>query len=245
MKEFEEKRLDAAITYISRMADGNNPTNNRPAQSDILDNPNVIRCLHFVKEVLEEVRLNNGKVGAGRKSVRKPFPFDVLKAFQYREDKSIMHLLRQFAEPVEDKEGKLPGAAAINKWLGANGYLERRVAPQNGKEYWVPSEKGKQLGLYEREGTSPDGRFYISVIYNAEAQIFMAENMELIAGNIESGELTGKSEKPAEGSPDSGFDAATEEENAAAAADQERQAQEDLYAAQWRQWEEDVPFREG
>ena len=234
MKEFDETRLNAAITYIGRMADGNNPTNNRPANSELLDNPNVIRCLHFVKEVLEEVRNNNGRAGSYKKPSKKPFPFEVLKAFAYREDKSIMHLIRQFAEPVAEDDVRLPNAAAVNKWLGANGYLERRMAPQNGKEYWVPSEKGKQIGLYEREGNAPDGRFYITVMYNENAQRFMADHMEQIVRGHDAGYSAKKDDQAEKEMP--GINHGLPE--------QDRQEAEDLYAEQWKQWDNEIPFQQ-
>ena len=47
--------------YLQRIADGNNQVNNMPAKEDsVLNNPNVIRCMYFVKEVLEEVKRNDG-----------------------------------------------------------------------------------------------------------------------------------------------------------------------------------------
>ena len=54
--DIDAKKLDIAILYLQRIADGNNPVNNMPAGEDsVLNNPNVIRCMYFVKEVLEEV----------------------------------------------------------------------------------------------------------------------------------------------------------------------------------------------
>ncbi len=61
MKQFEQTKLEIAIKYMERIADGCNPVNNTPLEEDnVLNNPNVIRCMYFIKEVLEEVRNNNG-----------------------------------------------------------------------------------------------------------------------------------------------------------------------------------------
>ena len=50
--DIDQKKLDIAIAYISRMADGSNPVNNRPMpEHEILNDPNVIRCMFFVKEI--------------------------------------------------------------------------------------------------------------------------------------------------------------------------------------------------
>ena len=62
--DIDIKKLDTAILYLQRIAEGNNPVNNMPAEEDsVLNNPNVIRCMYFVKEVLEEVKRNDGFIG--------------------------------------------------------------------------------------------------------------------------------------------------------------------------------------
>ena len=54
MESVDMKKLETAIVYLQRIADGNNPINNLPADEDsVLNNPNVIRCMFFVKEVLD------------------------------------------------------------------------------------------------------------------------------------------------------------------------------------------------
>ena len=47
MKEFDINKIKVAYTYLSRMADGRNPVTNHSVEDEILDNPNVIRCLHY------------------------------------------------------------------------------------------------------------------------------------------------------------------------------------------------------
>ncbi|CBK74998.1 hypothetical protein CIY_23470 [Butyrivibrio fibrisolvens 16/4] len=62
--EIDINKLDTAILYLQRIADGKNPVNNMPAESDsVLNNPNVIRCMYFTKEILEEVKRNGGNIG--------------------------------------------------------------------------------------------------------------------------------------------------------------------------------------
>ena len=206
MTQFDENRLKAAITYISRMAEGNHPVNNRPANSEILDNPNVIRCLHFVKEVLQEVRDNKGCVGRAPKAGKNPFPFEVLGEFHYREDKTLSRLLGQFAEPVKDSNVKLPGAASVNKWLAAKGYL-RRLVNQDGNNYWAVTEQGTALGLYEQEGRSLDGRSYVSILYNEQAQTYLAENLERIVSDCEAEAFAARTAKQSAGPPNRREDA--------------------------------------
>lgn len=63
MKDFDINKVKIAYTYLTRMADGRDPVTNHSVENEILDNPNVIRCLHYVCEILEEVKINNGLVG--------------------------------------------------------------------------------------------------------------------------------------------------------------------------------------
>ena len=45
MGTYDSRRLDIAIQYIRRMAEGRNPVNNRPApENEVLTNVNVNRC---------------------------------------------------------------------------------------------------------------------------------------------------------------------------------------------------------
>ena len=56
MASVDMRKLDTAITYIQRIAEGCNPVNNMVAREDsVLNNPNVIRCMFFVKEILDEM----------------------------------------------------------------------------------------------------------------------------------------------------------------------------------------------
>ena len=45
------------------MAEGKNPINNFSIDDTVLNNPNVIRCMYFIKEILEEVKHNEGYIG--------------------------------------------------------------------------------------------------------------------------------------------------------------------------------------
>ena len=88
MKQFEQEKLAVAIKYVERIADGCNPVNNVPLEyDDILNNPNIIRCMYFIKDVLEEVRNNGGFLGGiSGKEPSLPFPIEILDRFSYAED---------------------------------------------------------------------------------------------------------------------------------------------------------------
>lgn len=153
MKKFDLTKLDVAIKYVERMADGCNPLNNDPlGEKDILNNPNIIRCMYFIKEVLEEVRNYDGVFGGRKeKSAAIPFPTEILEEFAYREDQSITHVLNQIYEPIVGLNVKKVSAAKVTAALKEDGYLLEQLNPKTGKTRKVPGAKGKELGIYESE----------------------------------------------------------------------------------------------
>ena len=176
MKQFDQAKLDVAIKYVERIADGCNPVNNVPLDNnDILNNPNIIRCMYFIKDILEEVRNNGGIIGGKNgKEPTIPFPKEVLDKFVYLEDKSITHVLNQIYEPIVDMNVKKVSVTKVTAALKEEGYLLDEPNPETGKTRKVPSEKGKELGIYliEREY---NGRMYQSVTYNRKAQEYVVE----------------------------------------------------------------------
>lgn len=176
MKKIDLTKLDVAIKYVERIADGYNPVNNAPmGKDDMLNNPNIIRCMYFIKDVLEEVRDNDGIIGGKKgKPVAMPFPTEILDEFQYKEDQSITHVLNQIYEPVEGMNVKKFSATKVTSVLKEEGYLVDERNPGTGKTRKVPSTKGEELGIYvvEREY---NGRMYQVVTYNQNAQEYIVE----------------------------------------------------------------------
>ena len=182
MKQFDQAKLDVAIKYVKRMADGCNPVNNVPLEKeDVLNNPNIIRCMYFIKDVLEEVRNNGGIIGGKHgKEPALPFPIEILDRFAYVEDKSITHVLNQIYEPIADMNVKKVSVTKVTAALKDEGYLFDEPNTETGKTRKVPSIKGRELGIYtvEREY---NGRMYESVIYNQNAQKYVVELIRRLA----------------------------------------------------------------
>lgn len=186
MKKFDLTKLDVAIKYVERIADGCNPVNNSPfGEDDILNNPNIIRCMYFIKDILEEVRNNGGMIVRSKeKTTLAPFPIEILDEFIYREDMSITHVLNQIYEPISDLNVKKISVAKVTAALKEEGYLLNESNPETGKTRKVPSAKGKELGIYmvEREY---NGRIYQSVTYNQNAQEYVVKLVRRLVQNRE------------------------------------------------------------
>ena len=183
MKQFEQSKLDIAIKYVERIADGCNPVNNVPLENDdILNNPNIIRCMYFIKDILEEVRRNGGMIG-GKSGTEQPLPFpvEVLNNFIYSEDKSITHVLNQIYEPIANLNVKKVSVTKITTALREEGYLVDETNPETGKTRKIPSVKGKELGIYmvEREY---EGKIYQSVTYDRNAQEYVVDLIRKMVG---------------------------------------------------------------
>lgn len=182
--EIDMKKLETAIIYLQRIADGNNPVNNMPADEDsVLNNPNVIRCMYFVKEVLEKVYDNNGHIQEHIKKSDKPtraenmFPFEVLEKFEYREDKTINNLINQIYEPVKDTNIRKISGKKVNDWLIASGFVIEKYSNELKKNIKVPTEKGTAIGL-RAERVEYLNKVYVSIYYNKNAQEFFIKNLE-------------------------------------------------------------------
>lgn len=184
--EVDMQKLDIAITYLKRIADGNNPINNMPAEDDaVLNNPNVIRCMYFVKDILEQVKANNGIIGTTAKKERKTrravdaFPIELLGKYQYREDKGISKILSQLYEPLEDKSIRKISGKKINEWLMTAGYVAEVYNEELKANIKIPTEKGKIIGLKSERVEYP-GNIYYTIIYNKSAQEFLIRNFEKV-----------------------------------------------------------------
>lgn len=182
MESVDMKKLETAIVYLQRISDGNNPINNVPADEDsVLNNPNVIRCMFFVKEVLEEVKQNGGYIGKKAKGSDKiEFPVEVLDGFLYKEDKAISRFVGQINELVDDNVYKKLNYKVITQWLKLNGFLQEEYNQEFKKTITLPTEKGTLLGIRAERRNSSKGVEYMLVIYGRQAQEYIVQNMEKI-----------------------------------------------------------------
>ena len=143
----------------------------------------MIRCIFFVKEILEEVKRNGGYIGKkpGR-VIWKNFPVKVLEAFSYREDQGIFKFVAQMNELVDGNVYKKLNYKVISQWLKANNFLQEKYDKELNKTVTIPTEKGIQLGIRAEKRSSSNGVEYMLIVYNRQAQEYIVRNMEKILG---------------------------------------------------------------
>ena len=182
MESIDMKKLETAIVYLQRIADGNNPINNLPADEDsVLNNPNVIRCMFFVKDILEEVKRNDGYIGKkAKKSDKLDFPIEMLKSFVYREDKAISRFVDQLNEGLDDNIYKKLNYKPITQWLKLNEFLQEEESLEFKKTITMPTQKGIQLGIRAERRSNSGGMEYMMLIYEKQAQEYIVQNLEKI-----------------------------------------------------------------
>ena len=174
----KNEKLEKAIIYVDRIANGCNPVNNSPLTNDsVLNNPNVIRCMYFIKDILKEVYDNGGVVSKKNKNYNKKFDFQLLNKYKYIENKSISKIVRQINELITDASMEPLKAKPIITWLKDNGYIIHGVI--NNLEGSIITEKGKSIGMYNEIQTFQN-RTYIALLYNEKAQEFLINNLKYI-----------------------------------------------------------------
>ena len=187
----ELETIERAKMYVDKMARGIDPLSDRPAaETDMINQVRISRCLFFVSDVLRRV-IENGGVGAKRYSKprikradRKPFSLSAeqIASFEYSEEGIGAGELAGRINSLIDKEEMKPlQPTAITDWLVEMGFLER-CYNGFGHEYKRPTQKGAAFGIKPESRVTPD-RTYEIVAYGPEAQHFVLDNIEAVVSS--------------------------------------------------------------
>ena len=185
MEVVDTKKLEIAIQYLHRITEGRNPVNNIPVDDDsVIKNPNVVRCMLFIKEVLEEVKRNDGYIGrrprTNRDSSKQEYPLEALKEFRYSEDKSVTRLVDQINNLADMTVYQKITYIPITAWLKQNGYLGEEQTEENGKKRTVVTDKGRETGIKSELRRNAKDQEYVYITYGRTAQEFIVSNMDKI-----------------------------------------------------------------
>ena len=183
MERVDLKKLEVAIKYVDRITKGCNPVNNLPLEEkEALNNPNVVRCMEFIREVLEAVKNNDGMVGKSKRvsevKLRK-FPYDTLKEFKFEKDKPISKFVEQVCHNINKTDIMGISYKVFTKWLSEQGYLEEHYSEKFEHKITTATIKGESVGIYNQEREGKNGK-YIVVMYNENAQMFLIEKFKEI-----------------------------------------------------------------
>ncbi len=184
MEIVDTEKLETAIIYLQRITEGHNPVNDMPIEDDsVINNPNVVGCMLFVKEVLEELKRNNGFIGRRprlKKDKSKPdYPLDVLKKYRYERDKTISKLVDQLNDLADTTVYNKITFTPISAWLKQNGYLADEV-DDDGNKHTIVTDKGAGIGIKSELRQSAKGVEYLLIKYGQTAQEFIVSNMDKI-----------------------------------------------------------------
>ena len=160
------------IKYVDSLANGVDPATGEVLNNDtVLNRPDIIRMLYSIKEYMTEYGPKISKAN------RVEFELSTTDGIIESET-----TVSNFVKKINDtncKENMKPlSYKVINSWLLKEGYLE--ISSDNNKK--VPTPKGEQIGLSKVLRKSQYGIPYLVVLFNANAQKFILDN--LASGNI-------------------------------------------------------------
>ena len=174
--------MKRAKMYIDKLANGINPLDDTPvADSDVVNNVRISRCLFYVSGVLDQVIGNGGTVGRKRKKRRTDFTIsdEQLAKYVFPEApvplSEITHQLNELADLTVCGKMTYRAAAA---WLVEIGVLAESERT-DGKKHKVPTEQGRELGIASERREGVKGEYSV-VTYNREAQQFILDNLQAI-----------------------------------------------------------------
>jgi hypothetical protein len=177
--DLEKEKIIKAGEILNKMANGVNPVNGAPIDTDcFLQDPRIIRCLFFVQQVLNKVvegSINNGS--------RKAAQFIITAA-----EKSKVRFLEgniginQFARCINsvidlNRSRKITGVE-INKQLKKMGILAEELLA-DGKKRTIVNESSYKYGI-ETEKRNYNGVEYDMVCFNDIGKKFLLDDLEKI-----------------------------------------------------------------
>ena len=184
MEVYDLSKLDIAIQYTERIAEGKNPVTNQTAlQGDAMNNPNVTRCMYFIRDVLRSVRKNGGTVGSRNSSGRMPFPLGEVQPFEYEQDVTISRIAKQMNRGVDKNIYKTFSAQMIIRWLESQGFVNTHPDGSD-KRHTLPTEEGREIGI-RTEMREYNGNAYEAVVYGEGAQKLIFSHAEEILAQKE------------------------------------------------------------
>lgn len=177
----ELEKIEYAKSFMDKLANGINPLDDSPIpEEDIANNVRLSRCFFYVSDILRQVIENGGVRPAKTAKLRK-------QEFALTEEQrgrihiserplSVSEIANCLNELVDAETTKKISAAAINNWLVKLQMLQV-VTQSDGKVRKLPTEQGRELGIFTDERTGMYGT-YVTVLFSPSAQRFVYDNID-------------------------------------------------------------------
>lgn len=179
MTDFEI--MQRAKSYIDKMANGINPiTDKEAAETDMINNVLISRCLFYVSDVLRQVIENGGTVPKVKKK-KEPFHLtaEQLSGFRFSDEPiPISEITNRFNALASTEESVQLTRGILTNWLIENGFLQE-VKASDGKTLKRPTDQGNKIGIFADHRTGQYGDYTV-VLYRREAQQFLVDHLEAI-----------------------------------------------------------------
>ncbi len=179
----ELEKIEYAKAFIDKLANGINPLDDSPIpENDIANNVRLSRCFFYVSDILRQV-VENGGVHSVKaaKQHKKEFALTDEERGKIQISEfpvSVSEISNHLNALIDLETTKKISATTINNWLVSLQLLEV-VSQPNGKTKKLPTEQGKELGIFTEEKTGHYGT-YITVVFSPAAQQFIYDNIGAI-----------------------------------------------------------------
>ena len=169
-----------AQTYLEKLAKGINPlTGEEVAETDVVNNVRISRCLFYTADLLKKIVDNKGKFKAEMPE-QKPFSLteEQIGRFEYSENGiSVTEIVKRFNALIDSTYMKELKTKQITEWLVSVGMLQNVVV--NNKTRRRPTAHGESICITMEEHMGQYG-MYEGVFYDNKAQHFIADHIDAI-----------------------------------------------------------------
>lgn len=173
--------MQRAKAYIDQLANGINPIDGTcVADSDVINNVRISRCLFYVSDILKRVIDNGGSISK-KKVAKGPFflSSEAVNGFRFSKAPiTVSEIVKRINSLADSERCCQLKLASVTTWLIEIGALEV-ITTADGKNTKLPTERGTELGILTEKRMGQRGEYTV-VVYNIEAQRFMIDNIEAI-----------------------------------------------------------------
>lgn len=178
----ELEKLERARMYLDKLANGIDPITDQELPNDtVLNNVRLARCFFYSADILRKVIESGGEIKPPKKPKLAAFMISPEQKAMFQISKTplrISEIVERLNAIVDNEKIKKLSTTVITSWLVENNFLHD-VIGDAGKKVRRPTALGESIGLSTEERQTMQGRFTV-VLYNAQAQEFILDNLEAI-----------------------------------------------------------------